>query len=184
MIDDLYFDGKPDYSLTFDENSVDYWTKLHTELMQFSKLKGLWYVEGDEAHLSCGDFAEAYTGRHDWSDYTASFELRPLTGEEHFVNFRVQGAIRSYAAGFGPEGKFFLRKNENGYRTLEKKVFPWKIGKSYTITVTVQGSKIAVAVNGEPLIDYDDRESPWLYGSIGFSVRKGSHCAYKKIRVC
>jgi hypothetical protein len=99
------------------------------------------------------------------------------------VNVRVQGAIRSYALGFGPDGKFYLCKNENGYRVLEKKDFQWEAGKSYTVKVCVSGSTIKASVNKEELINYNDRESPYLYGSIGFSVRNGSHCAYKKIRV-
>ena len=183
LIDDLYFDGKPDYTVTFSKDSVDFWTVLHTEISQFSKLKGLWYVEGDQAHLSCGDFAEAYTGRHDWTDYTSSFELKPVTGSDHYINFRVQGAIRSYAAGLGPDGHLCLCKNENGYRVLEKKEFPWKPGKTYTITVSVKGPDIKVSVNKKELIDYTDKDSPYLYGSIGFSVRNGSHCAYRKITV-
>jgi len=183
LVDDLYYDGRPDYSVKFSDDSVDYWTKLHTEVIQFTKLKGLWYTKDDEAHLSCGDFGEAYTGRHDWTDYTAEFILRPVTGREHYVNFRVQGAIRSYAAGFGPDNKFYLYKNTNGYRVLEKKEFPWKTGKHYTVTVSVSGPRIKISVNKKELIDYTDKNNPWLYGSIGFSVRNGSHCAYKKIRV-
>ena len=183
LIDDLYFDGKPDYTLTFSKDSVDIWNGLHREIAQFSKLKGLWHIEGDEAHLSCADFAEVFTGRHDWTDYIASFELKPIAGQEHYVNVRVQGAIRSYAVGFGPDGKFYLCKNEDGYRILEKVDFPWKVGKSYTVTINVSGPRISASVNKKELIDYTDKESPYLYGSIGFSVRKGSHCAYKKFVV-
>ena len=183
LVDDLYFDGKPEYTITFSKDSVDAWTRLHSEIIQFSKLKGLWYIEGEEAHLSCSDFGEVYTGRHDWTNYTAAFEMRPITGQEHFVNIRVQGAMRSYSAGFGPDGKFYLNKNENGYRTLVKKDFPWKTGKKYTITVSVNGPNIKAFVNKKELLDYTDTISPYLYGSIGFSVRNGSHWACKKITV-
>jgi ADP-ribosylglycohydrolase len=182
LIDDLYFDGKPDYSITFSKDSVDQWTRFHTEISQFSKLKGLWYIEGNEAHLSCSDFAEAYTGRHDWTDYTASFELKPVTGEEHFINVRVQGAIRSYSLGFAPNGKFCLCKNENNYRILQETGYLWETDKYYTITVDVSGSRIKASVNNKELIDYTDDKNPYLYGCIGFSVRNGSHCAYRKVR--
>jgi hypothetical protein len=43
LVDDLYFDGEPDYTVTFSKDSVDFWTGLHREIVQFTKLKGLWY---------------------------------------------------------------------------------------------------------------------------------------------
>ena len=183
LIDDLYYDGKPDYSVTFSKKSIDHWTNHHKEIIQFTRLKGLWYVENDEAHLSCADFGEVYTGRHDWTDYSAEFEIRPVLGQDHYVNFRVQGAIRSYSAGFGPNGYFYLCKNENGYRILQKTEFAWKTGKYYTITINLKGPDIRILVNKKELIHYTDKNSPYLYGSIGFSVKNGSHCACRKVRV-
>jgi ADP-ribosylglycohydrolase len=183
LVDDLYFDGTPDYTIDFAKTREDKWTVQHHEIVQFSRLKGLWYLEGNEAHLSCGDFGEVYTGRHDWTDYTASFELRPVIGNDHFVNVRVQGAIRSYSAGLTRGGKLGLYKNENGYRKLHEENFLWKEGDYYTITVGVKGAHITVSINGKELITYTDKERPYLYGSIGLSVRDGSHCAYRKIKV-
>ena len=66
MIDDLYAEGAPDYSVEFAREQEEVWTGLHREISQFTKLKGLMYLEDGELHLSCADFAEAYTGRHDW----------------------------------------------------------------------------------------------------------------------
>ena len=183
MVDDLYFDGRPDYSIDFAKSEEEVWTGLHREIIQFTKLKGLFYLEGARLHLSCGDFAEAYTGRHDWRDYTAAFTLTPLTGEDHFVNVRVQGAIRSYAAGLTAGGKLALMKNENGYRTLCEADFPWQAGKEYTITVEAKGAALAVSVDGRELLRHTDSDSPYLTGSVGISVKNGSHCSYSGIKV-
>jgi hypothetical protein len=150
--------------------------------MQFTRLKGLWYLAENKAHLSCSDFGEAYTGRHDWTDYRAAFTIHPCTGNDHFVNVRVQGAIRSYAAGLTASGKLGLYKNENGYRKLAEVDFPWETGASYIITVIVQGKRIQVEAGGREL-DFTDNDAPYLTGGIGLSVKNGSHCAYSKIVV-
>jgi ADP-ribosylglycohydrolase len=183
MVDDLYFDGKPNYSIDFAKTTEDQWTRFHHEIVQFSRLKGLWYIENDEAHLSCCDFGEVYTGKHDWTDYTAVFELRPVAGSDHFVNVRVQGAIRSYAAGLTSGGRLALYKNENGYRKLAEENFPWEAGKYYTIKVNAKEANIKVSINGKVLINFTDKDHPYLYGSIGLSTRNGSHCAYRKISI-
>jgi ADP-ribosylglycohydrolase len=182
MADDLYFDGKPDYSIDFSRLREDAWTGLHREIMQFTRLKGLWYLHGGMGHLSCADFAEAYTGRHDWQDYCAAFTIRPCTGNEHFVNVRVQGALRSYAAGLIPGNKLGLYKNENGWRKLAETDFPWEADRDYGITVTAQGRRLKIEAGGRT-IEYDDRDAPYLQGGIGLSVRNGSHCAYSSITI-
>jgi ADP-ribosylglycohydrolase len=183
MIDDLYFDGRPDYTVDLAKTKEDFWHGSHREVTQFTRLKGLWYLEGGYAHLSCADFGEVYTGRHDWKDYTAAFTLKPLIGNDHCVNVRVQGAIRSYAAGFAAGGKLALYKNENGYHILAETAFPWQSGREYTITITAEGSRFTVSVDGKQYLSFNDTDNPYLAGSVGFSVRNGSHCAYRLIRI-
>ena len=42
-------------------------------------------------HVSGTDFAETYTGSHTFGDYCLSAEIKPLCGEKHLLNVRVQG---------------------------------------------------------------------------------------------
>jgi hypothetical protein len=183
LIDDLYFDGPADYCIDLSRAREEVWTGLHREIRQFSKLKGLWYLADAYAHLSCGDFGEVYTGHHGWRDYAASFTIKALTGEDHYVNVRVQGALRSYAAGFAEGGKLVFEKNENPYRRLAEVPFAWEKGRDYLITVRARGTHFTVAVDGREYIAYTDGDSPYLSGGVGLSVRRGSHCALKNIRV-
>jgi hypothetical protein len=99
------------------------------------------------------------------------------------VNVRVQGASRSYAAGFAGGGKFRLYKNEKGYRILAETAFPWETGKSYSIEVEVKGPSLRVLVDGRELLAHTDRDNPYLRGCIGLSVFNGSHCAYKGVSI-
>ncbi|MDD7738589.1 MAG: ADP-ribosylglycohydrolase family protein [Fusicatenibacter sp.] len=182
FLDDLYADGSPDYTLDFSRETEEKWPGLHREISQMTRLKGLMYLADSQLHLSCADFAEAYTGRHDWGDYTAEFSFTPLTGEHHMVNVRVQGAIRSYAFGLLPGGKAALLKNDNGYRVLEEKAFDWRIGKEYSVKLTVQGNSLKAEID-DCVLEICDENRPYLHGSVGVSVRNGSHDQYRSIAV-
>jgi hypothetical protein len=183
MIDDLYFEGPPDYTIDCAKIPEDVWTPQHREISQFTRFKGLLYREGEELHLSCADHGEAYTGAYDWTDYSAAFTLRPVTGGCHWVQVRVQGAVRSYAAGFSAGGKLGLYKNERGYRPLEEIDFPWEAGRSYVITVRARGPSFTVSVDAGEYIRVTDTQAPYLRGCIGLAVRDGGHCACRRIKV-
>jgi len=180
-LDDLDFSGAPEYTIDFSKERIEYWNGLHLEVSQFTYHKGIWILENDELSGSCYDSGEAYTGGYDWKDYSYQATLIPQLGEHHRVNFRVQGAIRSYAVGLAPNNKLVLYKNNNGYKILTKTEFPWKHNQEYTLKIETKGSEIHVLNNDEKLISYHDTESPYLYGQIGMSLDKGSHCHYKDI---
>ena len=183
FIDDLYADGSPEYGLCLDREEEEVWTGVHREVSQFTKLKGLMYLEDGQLNLSCSDFAEAYTGRHDWKDYAAKFYLTPVTGEYHMVNVRVQGAIRSYAAGLLPDGKFAILKNDNGYQVVAETEFVWETQKEYEISVSVKGNQIKAEVDGGCCLEYTDEDRIYEQGSVGVSMQNGSHCRYRKIEI-
>ncbi len=182
-IDDLYFDGKPDYRLDFGRMKLDSWHVTHQEVPQFAKLKGHSYLDGQYLSLSCADFAEMYTGHHLWNNYRVTAVLKPVTGTEHFVNIRVQGAMRSYAAGFSKNNKLVLRKNYYGYTTLCETDFEWKVDEEYKISLTADGSTISVSVNDKEYLKFTDSDLPLLTGCAGISVEKGSHCLYRDIAI-
>ena len=182
LVDDLYFDGAPDYSVEFQSETEEVWTGLHREISQFTKVKGLMYLADGRLHLSCSDFAEAYTGRHDWADYTASFALTPHVGGAHMVNVRVQGAIRSYAVALMEGGKLAIRKNAFGYTTLAEAPLEWRAGEEYVMNVTVKGNRIEAECSGVKVCYTDENEAIWT-GSVGVSVLDGSHASYRFVRV-
>lgn len=182
LIDDLYADGAPDYTLEFAKETTEVWTELHKEISQMTKLKGLMYLSEGELHLSCADFAEAYTGRYDWSDYSVEYTFTPLTGEHHMVNFRVQGAVRSYAFGLLPDGKAAILKNDNGYSVLTETAFDWKAGQEYVVRATAKGNCLKAEIDG-CVLEVCDNERPYLTGSVGVAIRNGSHDKYRRIKV-
>ena len=181
-LDDLVFEGKPDYQVDFRQEEMERWSPICENVAQFSRLKGHAYLQDGWLNLSCGDFGELYTGRHDWTDYTFGGDLRPVTGERCYLNVRVQGAMRSYRAGFDGQ-RLVLDKNRNGYCRLCEAPFQWKPGEVYRVQISAQGGRLTVSVDGRALLDYTDTDRPILRGGVGVSVADGSHGQFGNLDV-
>lgn len=178
-VDDIDFYGSPDYSIDFKKEKIDVWYIHHKEVSQFTYLQGIWTLEDGQLSGSCQDIGEAYTGCLDWRDYSFTATVIPQLGDCHNINFRVQGAIRSYALGLSECDNLILYKNNNGYIELISIPFKWKHHMKYTFKITVVGSVIKIYNHDLLLIDYTDENEPYLNGQIGISVLGGSHCHYE-----
>jgi hypothetical protein len=183
FIDDFDITGVPKYTIDFSKERMEVWHLFHREVSQFTYLKGIWELEGDELSGSGFDFAEAYTGVWNLSDYSFEATIRPIFGEHHRLNFRVQGAIRSYAVGLAPSGRLVLYKNVNGYRELASIPYAWKQGEAYTFKIVAAGSSFSISDGSSLLLEYTDTENPYLYGQIGVSTANASHCHFSNVRI-
>ncbi|OPJ60217.1 ADP-ribosylglycohydrolase family protein [Clostridium oryzae] len=182
-IDDVDFNGLADYSIDFGKEKIEFWNNLHQEVSQFTYLKGIWTLEDGELSGSCSDYGEAYTGGYDWEDYGFQATVIPKLGNHHNINFRVQGAMRSYALGLAENNKLLLYKNHNGYSELMQTVFEWSHNAAYTFCVNVCGNNIKVFYKDKLILEYTDSDKPFLKGQIGVSVKEGSHCHYKDFAI-
>jgi len=183
-MDDFTFEGEPNYEVDFVKERLEVWNSLHTEISQFSFLRGLWTLE--EGQLSgsfTGGSAECYTGDLAWTDYQIEAEIIPKVGKDHYVLVRVQGGIRSYAVGLAPGAKIALLKNENGYRTLTETNFPWQEEQSYDIVIKAKGSLLTIEYAGQELLSYEDMDNPYLNGGIGFATMGNSHTHFGNFTV-
>ena len=90
-MDDFDISGSPDYTIDFAKEHMDMWNGLHTEVSQFTRLKGLWYLKENALNGSCSDFGEAYTGDVNFRDYTFTATLRPQLGQWHGINVLCSG---------------------------------------------------------------------------------------------
>jgi len=176
--------GQPNYSIDFAKERIEKWHALHHEVSQFSYLRGIWTLE--DGYLS-GTYskepAECYTGLLDWEDYEFTATIRPQLGDHHHVLFRVQGAIRSYAVGLAPSGRFALYKNDNGYRELAAVDLAWSMDQEYEVKIAAVGHTFSVSVDGVNVLEYRDNEQPYLNGMVGFSNWGGSHTHYQRFTV-
>ena len=183
LTDDWRVDGDANYAVDFASVQTERWNATHEEIAQFTRLKGLASLVDGGLHFSCADFGELYTGSPRWRDYAVSFAVAPQSGGWHMVNARVQGALRSYAAGFSAEGRLGLYKNENGYRALAETDYPWTLGKTYALTLTVIGNVLRAAVDGETLLECVENDHPYLTGAVGLSARDGSAALWTRYEV-
>jgi ADP-ribosylglycohydrolase len=182
MIDDLYTEGKADYAIDFAKENEEFWNGLHREISQFTKLKGIQYLEDGQMNLSCADFAESYTGRYDWKDYSVTAYITPHTGKFHMVNIRVQGAMRSYAVGLLEGNRIAILKNAGGtYKVLSETSFIWQPEKEYRVCIRAEEKRIMAFVEDTEIPAVEDHEMPYLLGSTGLSVRDGSHLSCRKM---
>lgn len=108
--------------------------------------------------------------------------MTAVAGMCHMALVRVQGAMRSYGAGFTEDGRFAIFKNKGGYEAVAWKQFYLESGKAYEIQITAKGNFIEAQADGVT-VTFLDEERPYLYGGVGLSVRKGSHVSCKSIRV-
>lgn len=182
FIDDLYADGTPDYEVNMAKEEIEYWTPVHREISQFTRLKGNLYLENGELHLSCSDFGEAYTGGYDWTDYMTSFGIRPQTGKQHYCGVRIQGGVRGYFAGFSDEEFVLMKNKRDGMEKLAAVPFTVINGKEYQISMTVIGNCIKAELEGT-VLEVMDRKNPYVTGSVGLAVRNGSHISCSSIRI-
>ena len=186
-LDDFYWDGSAQYQIDFAQENVEDWRmgKLpspHFEISQFSRWKGITFLQDACLHITGTDRASAFTGSTTWTDYDVEAEIIPVFGEEHLLNFRVQGAMRSYAFGFSDNGAA-LYKNDGGYKPLEKKSYSWEPGQSYRLRVALRKNKIQAFINDELIVSYSDEDQPFLSGSIGLTVQNTSHMKCRSIKI-
>lgn len=183
-IDYFDFGGDVNYSVDFTHERLEVWNGLHIEVSQLSYLRGIWTLENGELSGSyAGEPAEAYTGDVKWSNYVYEASVIPRLGDYHNIQFRVQGAIRSYAFGLGANNQIVLYKNDNGYQVLKSEHFEWTHEEEYQLRVEAVGSRFKMFVNNQFVFDYIDETNPYLTGQVGFSNFKASHTHYKGFHV-
>lgn len=183
-VDDVGFYGQPDYRIDFRCERMERWTNLHREVSQFTYLRGIWTLEEGELSGSySGEPAACYTGDLSWQDYSFSATVVPKLGSYHDILFRVQGGIRSYAAGLADDGRLALYKNDNGYRELASAKWDWEPGQAVQIAVLAIGNRFILSADGKEVLRYEDEDRPYLSGQVGFGNRGGSHTHYRHFSV-
>lgn len=178
------FNVSPDYVLDFSKETLHKWSAIRKTPSQLTYLRGIWDIE--EGFLSGSGFgtSESYTGSRKWSDYKIECELVPIWGKKHNINFRVWGAMRSYAIGLSHDDKLVLYKNIKGnYVELTSKNYQWKYGIVYKLGVKAVKNKFTVYINEEEIMAFTDNCNPYFNGQVGFSTLEGSHTHYKYLKI-
>ena len=177
-LDDLDWSGAPNFSSDFSLERHEF-----DAISQWTFLRGYWRLEADGYHGSGAARYESYTGDVVWRDVRVRAAITPLVGEDHCLNLRVQGALRSYAAGLAPGPRFVLYKNEGGYREVASAPFAWQMGAPIVIDFAAQGALLTASVEGGPVLRWEDDANPLLNGAIGLSGGGGCHTVCTHLQV-
>ena len=179
-IDDFSWDGMADYCINF--SNEHNWTWLmrdaRTELSQFTRLKGIWHIINGALHAHTNNFADVYSGDWEWKDYTVESTITPKSGSWHGIRFRVQGAMRSYAAVLTNKGLELFKQVDGQH--IPMAAFPccWEHDHTYPIKASVCENHIKLYLNNQLAADVFDTQAPYLHGCIGASVDHGSSCVF------
>jgi hypothetical protein len=142
-------------------------------------LRGRWFGRGGGLNGShYGRDAEVYTGLQSWQDYHYEAQLRPHCGQRHRILFRVRGAQRSYAFGLAPGGRVAFEKNWQGFEETAFAPFDWQLGQTYALGVDVVGGRMTGYVDGEKVLEWQDRDRVWASGCVGLGVKNGRTIFY------
>ncbi|WBB73844.1 ADP-ribosylglycohydrolase family protein [Micromonospora sp. WMMD1128] len=107
-------------------------------------------------------------GEAGWRDYTVTADVTPHLARAAGLAARVQGARDYYALELVGQDTARLVCGE---RVLADTPWPWEFGATYTLTLTVAGSRLTGAVDGEILFDLHDEYL--AHGGIALLVTEG-----------
>lgn len=175
-LESFSWDNQMAYKTEFGQSQYESWNSLENDISQFSKYRGLWYLENG---LLCGSHAELpaeiYTGLLNWKDYTLTTTIVPLFGDYHRIYFRMGGERNSYYVELCEGNLIRLVKRRKGRETiLEKVARKYELGEEVTLEICVEKNRIIISENNQLLIDFVDEHRPNLTGLVGFGNQKFS----------
>lgn len=148
---------------------------------------GVWSIEGSDlvqsslatdVHMEFGDTA--------WTDYEINLEARKDGGNEAFlIVFRAPDSDNFYWLNIGGWGntQHAIEKEVNGGRSnLVTASGSVNTGQWYDIRIRCEGNNIQVWLDGSPLFDYTDTDSPYLTGEMGVGTWE-TQARYRNIEV-
>ncbi|HUX22763.1 MAG TPA: ADP-ribosylglycohydrolase family protein, partial [Spirochaetia bacterium] len=175
-IDDFRVEGPASYTIDFGKQAAEFAT-----ITPGTTNHGSWSLNAGGLQAMSVGTAEFYTGNYYASDYHFETSIIPRSGTGHCVSFRAKGAQMGYVAGLTEPGKAGLFVNSDGLATLAECDFDWAEGERYEVSVSVEGERINLSINGRKLFDITD--GSFRHGMVGFFRTSRGRCEYGAITV-
>jgi len=112
-------------------------------------------------------------GGRSWVDYQVSAVVVPHLATAAGIAARVQGMKRYYALLLCADQQVRLVKALDGDQILAEAPFPWQLGGSYALTLTVAGNTIHAAVDGQTIFRVEDKGQPLDGGGVALVIEEG-----------
>lgn len=149
----------------------------------FSSYKdGEWSVKDGKLHLQ-SPYGKYMVGSENWGDYVVEADVTP-TSENINVGLCVRvsnpatvekGAssiaggtdfLQGYFIGLSDQA-IVLGKHNYNWKELARIPFDIQRNTTYTLRVTAKGNLLKISINGVPVLEYEDKDSPFLHGMVG-----------------
>lgn len=165
LIKEFDWNGIPNYATSLGKLTPNGKTTLG-----WTTYSGYWRVEAGAYCGSGPDQNETYTCTPTISDHEMIVKLKPVIGNRHCVNLRVQGGLMSYAFGFLNKNEIGIMKKVDGvYQTLLAQSYTWSSGQEYIFRVVAKANKFTFFINDHKGFDFVDEDLPYLTGQVGLS---------------
>jgi ADP-ribosylglycohydrolase len=167
-LDYLTWDGTPDVTLTRPVAGGEMWQHAWVraaDRFESSQLEPLRLVQNRGLGL-------LLHGSRDWIDYQVEADLNSLLAATVGLAARVEGQRRYYALELKPRS-VRLVKARGDVRVLAEADFEWKFGRSYSLSLRVEGTSLRANVDGRQLFNLHDTELPLSSGSVGLLCEEG-----------
>jgi len=168
------------------------WTTLFEDNFEDGNANGWqldagWQVEREGSNYVLSGSGHSWarlSAGHNWTDYRFSLRIKLIQEAVH-LNVRLSDSGR-YFIRFGEEGVVLNKQFWPGtlFNDLARADFPIATRKWHTVSITVEGNRLQVAVDGVDRIDYTDNESSLLQGSIALeTIDQDSHVHFDNVEV-
>ncbi len=112
-------------------------------------------------------------GTRTWTDYTVRAAITLHLATAAGLAARVQGMQRYYALLLTRDGTARLVKALDGDTVLAECPFAWTFGATYDFALTVRGTHIEAAIDGQVLFAVEDADRPLEGGGVALVVEEG-----------
>jgi hypothetical protein len=143
---------------------------------------GAWKIVDNQYVCStCTDARTIFMGEQ-WSDYTISASIRPLSGERGFSLLgRLQDANHYYAGGvYGGHAKIW-RRDGGAPIVLGEAPYSTTNGTWYEVALELQGAYINLFINDVLIVSVED--TTYLEGRIGLGGTANSQVYFDNVKV-
>lgn len=160
---------------------------------QWNVVSGNWirqYVNGSTRFgmilSTSSTVTEARTGEFNWTDYTLSFDMLPVSGVDRNIMFRVTDQpsnccnwynyTTSYGLHMYPNYLWLIKIDSSEIHDLYSTQISLSNNTVTHFDIKVEGNHIQVYLNNEtvPTIDHHDTEQPILSGKISLMITTGA----------
>jgi ADP-ribosylglycohydrolase len=178
FLDYLTWDGTPDIALTRPDHAGNMWRRAWVNGVD---LFDPWAPEPFRLIQNRGR-GLLIQGCREWTDYQVSADCTPHLATAAGLAARVQGMGRYYALLLVSNDRIRLVKALDGEAVLAEAAYPWVLGTTYHLSLSVVGNWIRAEINGQRLFNVQDATNPFVGGAVALVCEVG-RTATQTVRV-